>query len=91
LGYNSGVNDEQFVQDARHNHRFVVLKYELGHNFYDYKYFDMLNRIYEDHREPIEHEAIGCHIHKEFVHRDIDKAFKRVKSKLLLSAKTYKG
>ena len=81
LGYNSGNPGEQFVRDANQDHRLIVFKYEVGHNFYDYKYFDMLNRIYEDHREQIEHEAIGCHIHKEFVRRDIGKAYKRVNSK----------
>lgn len=79
--YTPGNCDEQFVQDASLGHRLMVFKYEIGHNFYDYKYFDMLNRIYEKHREQIEQEAIGCYIHKEFVHRDIGQAFNQVRSK----------
>ena len=81
LGYTPQNCDEQFVLDKSCDHRLVVLKYEVGHNFYDYEYFDMLNRIYEDHREQIEREAIGCHIHKEFVYRDIAKAYEHCKAK----------
>lgn len=81
MGYILGDRNVQFLPDAGMDHRFVVIKYEVGHNFYDYKYFDMLSSIYEQQREQIECGAIGCHIHKEFVYRDIAEAFDHCKAK----------
>ena len=80
LGYET-VPGSQFVQDSNLDHRFVVIKYEVGHNFYDYKYFDRLSSIYEQQCEQIERGPIGCHIHKEFVYRDIAKAYENLNCK----------
>ena len=81
MGYIPGDCNAQFLPDTGMDHRLVVIKYEVGHNFYDYKYFDMLSSVYEHQRGQIVRGAIGCHIHKEFVYRDIAKAFDHCKAK----------
>ena len=81
MGYIPGDCNAQFLPDTGMDHRFVVIKCEVGHSFYDYKYFDMLSSIYEHRRGQIERGAIGCHIHKEFVYRDIAEAFDHCKAK----------
>ena len=75
LGYRDGYTLKQYVPDNNIGNRFLVCKFEIGHNLYDYKYFKLIKQFYESNRETIENEGSGCHIHKYFAHRNIVAAF----------------
>lgn len=75
LGYQHYNYDSQLIQDLNIGHRLLVFKLEEGHSFADYKYFDLLNTIYDFNKDKIESEEAGCHIHKGFVHHDIASAY----------------
>ena len=51
-----------------------VLAFEVGHSFANYTYFKNYANTYQEKRDGILSLDHGCHIHKEFVHLDIDKA-----------------
>ena len=74
MGYEA-IGDKQYLPDLNLGHRFVVLILALGYSFLDYKYFDMLRAVYEADCPVIENEGSGCHIHKDFVRRDIAAAY----------------
>jgi len=75
LGYQYDSFYSQFIQDLSIGHRLLVFKFEEGHSFADYKYFDLLNTIYDFNKDKIESEGAGCHIHKGFVHHNIASAY----------------
>ena len=81
LGYQNGNADHQFIVDRHIGNRFLVCKIEVGHNFYDYKYFSTIKNYYETDRRTIENLGSGCHIHQAFVHRDIVSSFEQLKTK----------
>ena len=70
--------DKEFVYDPNIGNRFIAFKIDVGLSFYNYKYFDMLKSIYESKKKEIENGEINCHIHKEFLHRDLTSAFKKL-------------
>jgi len=51
-----------------------VLAFETGHSFATYSYFKNYSNYYQEKRKEILSLDHGCHIHKGFVHLDIDKA-----------------
>ncbi len=81
LGYNEGDANRQYKTDNNIGNRFLVCKIEVGHNFYDYKYFNTIKNYYESERRTIENLGSGCHIHQAFVHRDIVTSFEQLKAK----------
>lgn len=81
LGFDATNPNMQYVSDNKIGNRFLVCKLKVGHNFYDYKYFDMIKNYYDSDRLKIENEGSGCHIHKAFIKRDIKKAYSKVISK----------
>ena len=74
-------NDMQYRSDNSIGNRFLVCKLEVGHNFYDYKYFPFISTYYNQAKLEIEAQHKGCHIHKAFVKRDIKKAYEKVMAK----------
>lgn len=80
LGFQNGNSAHQYIPDTHIGNRFLVCKLEVGHNFYDYKYFDVIRRYYESNLEAIENQGCGCHIHKGFIHRDIIGAIEETKT-----------
>lgn len=70
-----------FQEDSSTANQIIVCKFESGHNFYDYKYFDELNDKYEENIEDIKSGRSSCHIHQKFLTRDIVKAFESRKAK----------
>ena len=80
MGYTQN-NEKQYVPDPSLGHRFLVCKLAVGHSFYEYKYFDMLNDLYTSNIRVIEQEGSGCHIHRDFVYRNINSAFEQRKTK----------
>ena len=81
LGLQDGNSSQQYVPDDHIGNRFLVCKIEVGHNFYDYKYFSTIKNFYETERRVIENLGSGCHIHQAFVHRDIVSSFEQLKAK----------
>ena len=73
FGYDRTDFSHQFIQNKDAN-KLILIKIEVGHNLFDYKYFDELQSIYERHKNEIANHQIGCFIHKEFVHLDLDLA-----------------
>ena len=81
LGFSAADPNMQYLPDNKIGNRFLVCKLKVGHNFYDYRYFDMIKNYYDSDRLKIEEEGSGCHIHKAFIKRDIKKAYNKVISK----------
>lgn len=81
MGYSDG-DQKQYLEDDTLRNRLLVCKLEVGHNFYDYMYFDDLKDVYEENAENVIMKlGSGCHIHKAFVTRDIAKAYEVRKAK----------
>ena len=81
LGFQEGSSSQQYVPDNHIGNRFIVCKIEVGHNFYDYKYFRTIKNFYEAKRSVIENLGSGCHIHQAFVLRDIVSSFEQLKAR----------
>ncbi len=81
LGFKDDAPEKQYVPDNSIGNRFLVCKIEIGHNFYDYKYFKTVKNYYESEKRAIENEGSGCHIHKDFVRRNIETPFEQRKQK----------
>ena len=67
-----------FFHDNSLGHSMQVYKFEIGLSFYDYKYFDVISAMYKSEKVKIESHGSGCHIHKGFVHRDIESAYQEL-------------
>lgn len=80
MGYVAS-DETQYLQDESMKNQFLVCKIEVGHNFYDYKYFGELNDKYEENIDTIKSGGSACHIHQKFLTRDIVKAFESRKAK----------
>jgi len=61
-----------------------VLAFETGHSFATYTYFKNYANTYQEKRKGILALEYGCHIHKGFVHLDLDKALSLVSEKTKL-------
>lgn len=69
MGYTPMSYDQQFVLDTEMTDRLLILKMQVGLDFYSYSYLPMIECIYERARQDIKafraYES-GCHIHKKF-------------------------
>lgn len=86
LGYDE--NDKQKTWNPTYdNSKLEVVLLETGHSFDNYKYTRNYVNIYQETHKSILALDFGCHIHKGFVHLDLDKAIglidKDVKPKLV--------
>jgi hypothetical protein len=86
LGYDE--NDKQKTWNKTNdNSKLEVVLLETGHSFDSYKYTRNYVNIYQEKQKSILALDFGCHIHKGFVHLDLDKAIglidKDVKPKLV--------
>lgn len=67
--------DPQKVRNKTSNgNKLEVLAFEVGHSFANYTYFKNYANTYQEKRDGILSLEYGCHIHKGFVHLDLDKA-----------------
>ena len=73
IGYDP--DDEQKVHNLTNdNSKLEVLAFETGHSFDTYSYFKNYANAYQDKRNGILSLDYACHIHKGFVHLDLDRA-----------------
>ena len=78
------VNDPTHLhQKTTENGKIEVLAFETGHSFDTYTYFKDYANTYLEKRDGILSLDYSCHIHKGFVHLNIDKALHSEKSLLL--------
>ena len=78
------VNDPTHLhQNTTENGKIEVLAFETGHSFDTYTYFKDYANTYLEKRDGILSLDYSCHIHKGFVHLNIDKALHSEKSLLL--------
>ena len=61
-----------------------VLAFEVGHSLANYSYFKNYANTYQEKRKGILSLEYGCHIHKGFVHLDLDKVMSLVSEKTKL-------
>ena len=80
MGYAYNANMQ--YENRPGQHRFTLIRFEVGHDFYDYKYFPMLKDSYERAVDMIKSQGSGCHIHKYFVIRDLEKAYRILSAQL---------
>ena len=73
LGYNKDDNNHQYKEEQNISNRFLVFKFETGHNLYDYHGFDDIKTKYYKHKTDIENNVYGCHIHKDFSKLNLNK------------------
>lgn len=73
LGYDKDDDNHQYKDEQNITNRFLVFKFEVGHNLYDYHGFDDISSLYYKHRLDIENNVYGCHIHKDFSKLDLEK------------------
>ena len=77
------VNDPTHLHNTTENGKIEVLAFETGHSFDTYTYFKDYANTYLEKRDGILSLDYSCHIHKRFVHLNIDKALHSEKSLLL--------
>lgn len=77
LGFNAADTTQQFKQDASIGNRFFVCRLVVGRNFFDYSGFNSIKAFYESDLNHIMNQERGCHIHKDFVGRNIDAAYEK--------------
>ena len=79
FGYDPG-NSRHRWQESKNQNKLELTVIETGHSFDTYRYFEDYKNQYESKSEEIKALNYGCHIHKGFVHLDLEKAFKAVKN-----------
>lgn len=83
IGYDP--DDKQKFHNLTNNKsKLEVLAFETGHSFDTYSYFKNYANTYQEKRKEILSLEYGCHIHKGFVHLDLDKALNLVSEKTKL-------
>jgi hypothetical protein len=73
FGYDPG-NSWCHWQKSNNQNKIELTVVETGHSFDTYKYFEDYKNQYESKSEEIKALNYGCHIHKGFVHLDLEKA-----------------
>ncbi|MBR3830152.1 MAG: hypothetical protein IKM35_04655 [Bacteroidaceae bacterium] len=82
IGYNpNDTQDNQFVQDTDMSDRILIMKMELGLDFVSYKYFDDIQRVYENMHSEIKNGDWGCHLHREFANSNIEKSVREIEAR----------
>ena len=89
FGFMPNSDNSEFVEDKNLSDRFQVIKLPVGLDFYSYKYFNIIQDHYYNHRENVLSEQEGCHIHKAFRFLDLDKALAYVSAPTKLEALRY--
>ena len=78
---------QKFHNPTTNTSKLEVLAFETGHSFDTYSYFKNYANTYQEKRKGILALEYGCHIHKGFVHLDLDRALglidKDIKPKLV--------
>lgn len=82
IGYDE-YNSAHLHQNTRENDKIEVIAFEICHSFDTYSYFKNYANTYLEKREGILSLDYGCHIHKGFVHLNVDEALQGENSLLL--------
>ena len=82
IGYDTD-DKQKFHNRTDNTSKLEVLAFETGHSFDTYSYFKNYANTYQEKRKEILSLDYGCHIHKGFVHLNMDKALQGEKSLLL--------
>lgn len=83
IGYDPD-DKQRFHNATTDTSKLEVLAFETGHSFDTYSYFKNYANTYQEKRKGILALEYGCHIHKGFVHLDLDKALNLVSEKTKL-------
>jgi hypothetical protein len=83
IGYDPD-DKQKFHNPTNNNSKLEVLAFETGHSFDTYSYFKNYANTYQEKRKGILSLEYGCHIHKGFVHLDLDRALNSVSDKTKL-------
>ena len=73
IGYDPD-DKQKFHNPTTNSSKLEVLAFETGHSFDTYSHFKNYANTYQEKRKGILALEYGCHIHKGFVHLDLDKA-----------------
>lgn len=73
FGYDPG-NSWHHWQKSKNQNKLELTVIETGHSLNTYKYFEDYKNQYESKSAEIKALNYGCHIHKGFVHLDLEKA-----------------
>ena len=86
IGYDPD-DKQKFHNPTNNKSKLELLAFETGHSFDTYSYFKNYANTYLEKRKEILSLEYGCHIHKGFVHLDLDRALglidKDIKPKLV--------
>lgn len=86
IGFDSNDPKKKWEKTTDAN-KLEVLAFEMGHSFDNYKYMNEYVYKYDEHRKGILELGYGCHIHKGFIHLNINKTIglidKDIKPKLV--------
>jgi hypothetical protein len=77
-------NPKKYRNKTSDNNKLEVLAFETGHSFATYSYFKNYANYYQEKRKEILSLDLGCHIHKGFVHLDLDRVLNLISEKTRL-------